>query len=65
MIINKTQKPNKQMQLPPANRGLNCYSLLTIEVNDCAIISCMYKRSLTDLINQGNFKRTSTKVTSK
>ena len=39
MIIKKTQKPNKQIQLPPANRGLNCYSLLTIEVNDCAIIS--------------------------
>ena len=46
------------MQKPPANRGLNGYSLLAIAVDDCAIIACKYiKRSLTDLINQGNFKK--------
>lgn len=44
MIITKTQnQTNKIMQKPPpVNGGLNCYySLFTIEVNDCAIISCI------------------------
>lgn len=38
---NKTKTKQTKCRNHQQTEVLNCYSLLTIEVNDCAIISCI------------------------